>query len=68
MLGVGGSGPTKRVPPEKFIKFMKLCSNKLKCKFFIAAGSNEIEEKIVNQLLNSEHKNRCVSINKLKNF
>jgi len=66
LLGVGGSGPTKRVPPEKFIKFMKLCSNKLKCKFFIAAGSNEIEEKIVNQILNAEHKNKCVSINKLK--
>ncbi len=66
LLGVGGSGPTKRVSPEKFIEFIRLCSNKFKCKFFIAAGSNEIEEKIVNQILNSEYKSKCVSINKLK--
>ena len=36
VLGVGGSGPTKRVAPEKFIQLMKLCSNKFKCKFFLA--------------------------------
>ena len=66
LLGVGGSGPTKRVPTEKILEFMKLCNNKFKCKFFIAAGSNEIEEKIVNQILNSEFKNKCVAINKLK--
>ena len=66
LLGVGGSGPTKRVAPEKFLEFMKLCNNRLKCKFFIAAGSNEIEEKIVNQILNSEYKNKCITINKLK--
>jgi len=66
LLGVGGSGPTKRVPTEKILEFIKLCNNKFKCKFFIAAGSNEIEEKIVNQILNSEFKNKCVAINKLK--
>jgi len=66
LLGVGGSGPTKRVSPEKFIQLMSLCSNKLKCKFFIAAGSNKIEEEIVNKILNSEHKNKCVALNKLK--
>ena len=36
---------------EKFLEFIKLCNNKLRCKFFLAAGSNEIEEKIVNQIL-----------------
>ena len=66
LLGVGGSGPTKRVPTEKILEFMKLCNNKFKCKFFIAAGSNEIEEKIVNQILNSEFKSKCVAINKLQ--
>ena len=34
LLGVGGSGPTKRVSPEKFLEFIKLCTDKLKCKFF----------------------------------
>ena len=66
LLGVGGSGPTKRVSPEKFIEFMKLCSNKFKCKFFLAAGSNKTEEQIINQILNSEHKNICVTLNKLR--
>jgi len=66
LLGVGGSGPTKRVSPEKFLEFMKLCNDKLRCKFFLAAGANEIEEKIVNQISNSEFKNKCVTLNKLK--
>ena len=66
MLGVGGSGPTKRVSPEKFIQLMKLCSNKFKCKFFLAAGSNETEEQIVSKILNSEHKDKCVTLNKLR--
>jgi len=66
LLGVGGSGPTKRVSPEKFLEFIKLCTDKLKCKFFLAAGANEIEEKIVNQILNSKFKNKCVTLNKLK--
>ena len=66
LLGVGGSGPTKRVSPEKFLEFIKLCNDKLRCKFFLAAGANEIEEKIVNQILNSEFTNKCVTLNKLK--
>ena len=66
LLGVGGSGPTKRVSPQKFLEFMKLSNNKLRCKFFLAAGSNEVEEKIVNQILNSEYKNKCITLNKLK--
>ena len=66
MLGVGGSGPTKRVSPEKFIQLMKLCSNKFKCKFFLAAGSNETEEQIVSKIMNSEHKDKCVTLNKLR--
>ena len=66
LLGVGGSGPTKRVPPQKFLEFIKLSNNKLRCKFFLVAGSNEVEEKIVNQILNSEYKNKCITLNKLK--
>ena len=37
LLGVGGSGPTKRVPTEKILEFMKLCNNKFKCKFFYSS-------------------------------
>ena len=49
LLGVGGSGPTKRVSAEKFIEFMNFCSKKFKCKFFLAAGSNNIEQEIINK-------------------
>ena len=45
---------------------MDFCTNKFKCKFFLAAGSNEIEEKIVSQILNSEHGNKCIALNKLR--
>ena len=34
LLGVGGSGPTKRIPSKIFINFMRLVSQKRKCKFF----------------------------------
>ena len=66
LLGIGGSGPTKRVSVEKFLQFMNLCDEKLDCKFFLAAGNNEIEEKIVSRILNSKYKNKCIAINKLK--
>ena len=39
LLGVGGSGPTKRVSPEKFLEFIKLCNDKFKCKFFFSCRS-----------------------------
>ncbi len=66
LLGVGGSGPTKRVEPEKFIELIKLCLENFKCKFFLAAGSNEIEELIVKKILNTEYGEKCIALNKLK--
>ena len=39
ILGIGGSGPTKRVSAEKFIELMNFCSNKFKCRFFITFNS-----------------------------
>jgi len=66
LLGVGGSGPTKRVSTEKFIEFMSLCNEDLDCRFFLAAGKNEVEKKIIDKILNSEHKNKCIALNDLK--
>ena len=66
LLGIGGSGPTKRVPPEKFIELIKLCNKKYKCNFFLAAGSSKIEQQIVNQILFSKYKFKCTNLNKLK--
>ena len=35
LLGIGGSGGTKRVSPEIFLKFMEYSSNKYNCRFFL---------------------------------
>ena len=64
-MGVGGSGPTKRVAPEKFIRFMDLISNQKNCIFYLAAGSNIAEQQIVDCILNSNHKSNCITLNKM---
>ena len=64
-MGVGGSGPTKRVSAEKFIKFMDLINEVKNCIFYLAAGSNTIEQQIVDAILNSTHKKNCVTLNKM---
>ena len=65
VLGVGGSGPTKRVGAEKFVKFMDLISQVKNCIFYLAAGANTVEQQIVDTILNSPHKKNCVTLNKL---
>ena len=65
LLGIGGSGPTKRVPSEIFINFMKLVSKNYDCKFFLATGKNENEQEILNEILNSEFKNKCLALDHL---
>ena len=62
LLGVGGSGPTKRIPVEKFIKFMEMISKNKKCKFYLAAGKNKIEHEIINKIIESVHKQNCISL------
>ncbi len=65
LLGIGGSGPTKRVPAKKFIEFMDLVSNKYKSKFFLATGKNSEEQKILKEILKSRHKNKCKKLDNL---
>lgn len=66
LLGIGGSGPTKRIPAYKFLSFMKMAIKKYNCKFFLATGTNEEEQIILNEILNSEFKERCVPLDKIK--
>jgi len=66
LLGIGGSGPTKRIPPEIFLKFMDECSNKYDCKFFLATGKNEEEQKILKKILDSKFKTQCIALDELK--
>ena len=64
LLGIGGSGPTKRIPPKIFIEFMDLCLKNFKCRFFLATGKKNEEIEIMNEIL-SYHKNLCTPLNEL---
>ena len=65
LLGIGGSGPTKRIPSKTFIEFMNFVAQKYKCKFFLATGKNEEEQKILNDILSSKHKDKCYGLDDL---
>ena len=65
ILGIGGSGPTKRIPAKTFLKVIEKISNFKKCKFFLATGQNKEEQVILNEIISSEFKNFCVSLDKL---
>ena len=64
LLGIGGSGPTKRIPPKIFVEFMNLCLKNFKCRFFLATGNKSEEIEIMNEIL-SYHKNLCTPLNEL---
>ena len=65
LLGIGGSGPTKRVPSKKFIEFMGYVSKKYKSRFFLATGKNPEEQKILNEIMKSKYKNLCLKLDNL---
>ena len=65
LLGIGGSGPTKRIPSKIFINFIKLVTQKYKCRFFLATGKNIEEQKILHEILNTEYKDKCVILDDL---
>ena len=64
LLGIGGSGPTKRIPPKIFVEFMNLCLKNFKCRFFLATGNKNEEIEIMNEIVNY-HKNICTPLNEL---
>ena len=65
LLGVGGSGPSKRVPAETFLSVIKKISSVKNCKFFLATGKNSQEQIILNKIINSEFKDRCLALDDL---
>jgi len=65
LLGIGGSGPTKRVPAKIFIDFMNLITQKHRCKFFLATGKNIEEQKILYEILNTQYKDKCYALDDL---
>jgi len=62
LLGIGGSGPTKRIPAKTFISVIKMISEKKKCKFFLATGKDNDEQLILNEILKSEFKDLCIPL------
>ena len=62
LLGIGGSGPTKRIPSKIFLDVINKILMKKKCKFFLATGKNKEEQMILNEILNSKFKNFCVPL------
>jgi heptosyltransferase-2 len=65
LMGIGGSGPTKRIPAKIFIKFMEKIVSEKKCKFFLATGKKEDEQKILKEIINSKFGNLCTSLDDL---
>jgi len=65
LLGIGGSGPTKRIPSKTFLLVMEKINSSKKCKFFLATGRNEEEQIILNKIMNSKFKDFCIPLDKL---
>mgnify|MGYP001390359995 CR=1 FL=1 len=59
LLGIGGSGPTKRIPAKTFLNVIERISNIKECKFFLATGKNDEEQAILEEILNSKFKIFC---------
>ena len=64
LLGIGGSGPTKRTPAKIIKKFIKLSLKNYDCKFFLATGNNKEEQEIQNEIILS-FKEHCIPLSNL---
>ena len=65
LLGIGGSGPTKRIPSNIFLKVIEKISNIKKCKFFLATGKDKEEQIILNEILQSKFSDLCEPLDNL---
>ena len=65
LLGIGGSGPTKRIPSKTYLEVMKKINKERNCKFFLATGSKDGEQEILSEVKNSELGSQCVALDKL---
>ena len=64
-MGIGGSGPTKRIPAKTFLKVIEEILKIKDCKFFLATGKSLEEQIILNALINSNYKDKLISLDNL---
>ena len=62
LLGIGGSGPTKRIPAKIFLEVIEKISKKRKSRFFLATGKDQEEQILLNEILKSKFKNLCTPL------
>jgi len=62
-LGISSSGPTKKWHIENYIKLAEKINKKIKCKFYLAGGKNDIN--LINEFKNSDVGKNCISFEKL---
>ena len=62
-LGISASGPTKRWDITNYIKLAEEINKKIKCKFYLAGGKNDIS--LINEFKNSDVGKNCISFEKL---
>ena len=62
-LGVSASGPTKRWDINNYIKLAEKINDKIKCKFYIAGGKNDID--LINKFKNSNVGKNSFSFEKM---
>ncbi len=65
LLGIGGSGPTKRIPGKTFLSVIDKISNMKSCRFFLATGKANEEQEVLNEILQSKFKNFCTRLDNL---
>ena len=64
VLGISASGPSKRWDIKNFINLCVQINKRTPSKFYLAAGNNDKD--LIDQLLNSELSNNCISFKDLK--
>ena len=65
LLGIGGSGPTKRIPAKTFLSVIDKITNMKHCRFFLATGKAKEEQEVLNEILQSKFKNFCTRLDNL---
>ena len=62
-LGISASGPTKRWDINNYIKLAEKINEKIKCKFYVAGGKNDID--LINKFKNSSVGKDSLSFEKM---